>query len=184
MGMRRNGIAWRVAISLAVALVIAVAVRVATDPAAPVSTQPAVARVAGGSTLVTSADFKGVGATSPGAVVLRWWQANQFHEPAHAVAEFYAADSRPRPAQLRADVKLTEYIFNSTKPLVLDQRRTGGTAQVFTLIPPAGEAASSKDSTPYVFKLRSERGRWKLTDSYMADRAVAERRFARERRRR
>jgi hypothetical protein len=182
--MSVNGVVWRVAVSLAVALAIALVVRVATDPADPIVTQTAVARDAGGSTLVVATDFKSVGATSPGAVVLRWWQANQFHEPARTIAAFYATDSRPRPAQLRADLKVTAYIFDSTKPLVLDQRSNGATAQVFTLIPPAGKGGSSKGSTPYVFRLRSEQGRWKLVDSYMADRAAAERQFARERRRR
>jgi hypothetical protein len=182
--MTGNRVVLRVAISLAVALAIALVVRVATDPSDPVATQSVVAQDVGRSALVTAADFEGIGPSSPGAVVLRWWQANQFNESARSIATFYTDGSRAPFAQLRADLRLTRYIFDATKPTILDQRAEGETAQVFTLIPPLGERATSKKSTPYVFKLSRERGSWKLTDSFVAVRAAGERRFARDRRRR
>jgi hypothetical protein len=184
VGLMPKSVAWRIAISLGVALVIALAVRLATDPDDPVTTEPAGVRgVPGGPALVTSADFEGVGASSPGAVVLRWWQAIQFRRPVRRVADYYAATSRPKSKDLRADLKLARYIFDSTKPRVLDQRTDGGTAQVFTIIPPADDVAST-EGQPYVFELEREGESWRLADTYLADRADAERTTAAESRRR
>ena len=175
MGVIPKGVVWRVAIALVAAVVIALAVRVATDPDDPVSTEPAVARDADVSAVVGTADFEQAGARSPGATVLRWWQSNQFRRPVREVAAHYTADSRPSLGKLRADLKLVRYIFTSTKPLVVDQRTEGDTAQVFTLIAPPDERPGSRDSTTYVFAVERERGRWKLADTYLADRATAER---------
>jgi hypothetical protein len=179
MGLTANGIVRRVAIALAVAVALALVVRFATDPDDPLASQSTAARDAGGTHLVGAADFRGIGPSSPGAVVLRWWQANQFGGSTRRIASFYAADSRPELAALRADRKLTEYIFDSTKPRVLDQRLEGSTAQVLTLLPTPAEAGTG-EGKPYAFKLRRQNDGWKLADAFIAQRATAERDAKRE----
>ena len=184
MGLTAKSLAWRIAAALAVAVLIALAVRLATDPDDPAVTDTAAARETGGPALVSTSDFDGVGAASPGAVVLRWWQAVQFRRPIREIAAYYAPSARPGREDLRADLKLVRYIFDSTKPLVLDQRDDGGTAQVFTVIPPAGERSSPPEGQPYVFEVERVGASWKLTDTYLADRATAERSTASEKKRR
>jgi hypothetical protein len=182
LGLTEHKFVVRITIALGVALVVAIAIRVTTDPS-PVATQKVVAIDGRKSDLVTRADFEGRDPASPGAIVLRWWQANQVQNPkARRVDSFYAVDSRTPNPRLRADMRITRYIFQESKPLILDERTDGDSAEVFTLIPPPRDDAGSDRNTPYVFALRRKRGDWKLSDSFLADRAAGERRFARERR--
>jgi hypothetical protein len=179
MRVKPVGIFVPIAIAIGLALVVAIVVRLATDPSDPAErTAAPVGR--GGTPFVGAADFTDLSPSSPGAVVLRWWQANQFRQPPRIVAAFYATANRPPLSRLEADLRLTRYIFRSSKPLVLDQRAEAGRARVFVLLPPPGDPVTSRDGKPYVFDLVRERGRWKLADEFVASRAAAERQFARD----
>jgi hypothetical protein len=158
-----------IALSLALALVLALAAHFAAGGAhVPAPT----------GTLVREADFRHLDSNGPGALVLRWWQANQFHRPLRAVDAFYAASDRPTVAALRSDLKVVSYFFDETKPFVLDEYVTGDTAQVFALIPRPRKAVSDSNGLPYVFRAVREGGRWKLADNFIAALAQREREYA------
>jgi hypothetical protein len=163
-----------VAVSLLLGLLLALTLRFTTGPGgaagAPATRSSGI--------LVTSADFKPLAPTGPGAVVLRWWQSNQFNEPPRRTARFYASSHRPALQNLRADLGVMVYVFRETKPLVVDEYVSGTTAQVFTIIPPLRKTASADGGLPYIFHLAREGGQWKLADDFIANRAAGERAFA------
>jgi hypothetical protein len=126
---------------------------------------------------VSAADFRDLPRSSPGVTVLRWWQDIQFDKPARTLVSYYAPQSRPATARLAADLRTVQYIFRQSRPVVLDQRVNGSTAEVFTVIPAAGQSVSD-GGMPYLFKLVRVDGSWKLASDYIAERAAVDRDIA------
>jgi hypothetical protein len=177
--MIRRNFAVRVGISLLVALAIAVAFRLGDGRDDHANGPPPTNTRAG--PFVSAVDFRDLAPSSPGVTVLRWWQDIQFEKPTRALVSYYAPANRPPARRLASDLRTVLYIFRESRPLVLDQRVHGSTAEVFTVIPGPRQPVSS-GGTPYLFKLVREGGSWKLVSDFIGERAAVDRQIVTEER--
>jgi hypothetical protein len=172
-------IAVRAGIALLVALAIAVAFRLGDGRDDHANGPPPSDARAG--PFVSAADFRDLPPSSPGVTVLRWWQDIQFGKPTRTLVSYYAPENRPPARRLASDLRTVRYIFRESRPLVLDQRVNGSTAEVFTVIPGARQSVG-KGGTPYLFKLVRQGGSWKLVSNFIGERAAADRQIVTEER--
>jgi hypothetical protein len=119
------------------------------------------------SLLITNSDIEAVGASTPYAVVLHWWQALQRGE-VHAVKRSYAGRISSREAKREID-RFKHRFSQPVEPDVQTQGNRANRATVRTIV----RAATRSAETPSVvsindfaatFVLVRKAGEWKLRD--------------------
>ena len=117
------------------------------------------------SLLITHSDIEAVGASTPYAAVLRWWQALQLGE-VKAVKRSYAGRISSREAKRQID----RFKHRFSQPVKPEVQTQGNRATVKTLV----RAATRSTETPSVvsindfgagFALVRKAGGWKLRDN-------------------
>jgi hypothetical protein len=121
-----------------------------------------------GGYLVGASDLRSAGSGTPGAAVLKWWQAIQYGEPALTIRRRYQADRAPSVSSLRSELRLLRYRFRSAKPFVLDQSVDRNDGRVFTSVVTYGNsrelAAATTPGVPVAFTLKRVGFTWLLAD--------------------
>jgi hypothetical protein len=116
------------------------------------------------SLLITNSDIEAVGASTPYAVVLRWWQALQ-HGEVRAVKRSYAGRMSSREAKREID----RFHPRFSQPVEPEVQTQGNRATVRTTVRAATRSAEAPSVVSIndfgaTFALVREAGGWKLRD--------------------
>ncbi len=140
-----------------------------------------IAARAGAPSVVTHADLAAAGTGTPGEALLEWWQSMQLGTDIDVVvSSSFAPTVAPDRETLIRKLETLRYVFQQSKPRLIDSRVRGDEAQVIAVLASRGERDGEEQHVLEAFQLERIAGRWRVGREFVERRYGAEVAYARE----